>query len=372
MVCPEYRLRLFLSVDLVGSTAFKAKHGAPSLDVERATPNPAWVDQIRHFYRDFPERVQRSYEKLDKPASLEKYNSAPQVWKTIGDEIVFCCRLSSREHLAACVRAFVGALEQYGQYLDSVGRLLDVKGYGWVAAFPSPNVTVVVSSGRQTAQPDPKVTPEFPDEAIEVKADAIPSQFDFLGKEIDAGFRTGRHCSADKLSLSLELSWLLTSLRENVHVRGVEFAYHGRQELKGVLNSRPYPIFSIDVERNENRREVRVRERIVSGVRETPSALHIHDFLQSFFADEDIEFPALRRLEADQLENELPANYREYQKNWTAIAEEIQRRWKNESDAADAEGDGHAQEDDAISDAAKHVLSRVRGDAIETPAEPQE
>lgn len=115
-----------MSVDLVGSTAFKAKYGEPDPSAERSSPNPAWVDQIRHFYRDFPDKVIRNYKKLEKPEGLHEDSGAPKIWKTIGDEIVFCCRLTSLDHLSVCVRSFIQSLEEYGRYLDSVGKILDL------------------------------------------------------------------------------------------------------------------------------------------------------------------------------------------------------------------------------------------------------
>ncbi|MGE3363995.1 MAG: hypothetical protein AB7I34_11155 [Rhizobiaceae bacterium] len=329
---------------------------------ERASPNPAWVDQIRHFYRDFPERVRRIYERLEKPPSLEMRSCTPQVWKTIGDEIVFCCRLTSLEHLAACIRTFVDALEQYGKYLDSVGKLLDVKGYGWIAAFPSPNVTVPVFSDTKDDEPisDERLT-SLPNEALELEADGYPENFDFLGKEIDAGFRSGRHCAADRLSLSLELAWLVTKLNGQGQVKGLAFAYDGRQELKGVLSGRPYPIVSIDVERSQTRRNVREREKVISGNGVSPLPMHIHDFLESFIVDEAIEYPILRDTEADNAVLDLPKSYKDFRINWGAISEEIMQRSKGELEAAIAEPENQSQElDAAITKAADELVARIK------------
>ena len=104
--CPEYRLRLFLSADLVGSTAYKATVGDNS--GSESSPNPVWVDEIRRFYREFPVTLNRAYEKVEALEPLQPDASPPKVWKTIGDEIAFCCRLTCQNHLARCVKAFVG------------------------------------------------------------------------------------------------------------------------------------------------------------------------------------------------------------------------------------------------------------------------
>lgn len=352
---------MFLSVDLVGSTRFKARFYQPDSKAERPSPNPAWVDQIRHFYRDFPERLGRIYEKLEKPPAFTDRHGAPQVWKTVGDEIILCCRLTSIEHLALCVRAFITTLEEYGAYLDSVGKLLDVKGYGWVAAFPSPNVTVSVFDEEKQSLPllEDWIN-ELPNENDELDADQFPHKFDFLGKEIDSGFRSGKYCSADRLSLSLELAWLLTKLNDQGHAKGLDFAYSGRQELKGVLGDRPYPIFYIDVERSQTRKNVRATERIVNGNNTSPSTMDIHNFLDSFIIDENIEYPILAVNQDEQTVPNFPKSYGEFRLRWLSIAEELSQRSKSEKEAAGAAEEGQSNDfDNAIVKAVDELIARL-------------
>lgn len=354
--CPEYRLRLFLSVDLVGSTAFKARHNGPNAKL--ASPNPAWVGQIRHFYRDFPDKLNRAFEKVDKPANWSSAHAVPQIWKTIGDEIAFCCRVSCLSHLVVCVKAFADALEQYGRYLDAQEDIsLDVKGYGWVAAFPFPNVTVQVFDPLGSKEPSATENWELPDEAIEIDADMRPSQFDFLGREIDSGFRTGKFCSADKLSMSVELAWLIAKYGDEPPMKGVEFSYAGRQELKGVLNDRPYPIVAIDVERSAARRKVRDRERDLLAIGKGLKADAVHHFLDSFIDDEGIVKPWLQKHSADSSIPNLPEEYRAFRQTWEAIDIEVTRRSKSERQAA--EQDNQAGDSDELSEAvtaASHAM----------------
>ena len=194
---------MFLSVDLVGSTAFKARMGETR---EGNDSNPKWVTQIRHFYREFPiflsSRFNKAISSIDGETTYK--DCGPKAWKTIGDEILFCTRLHSLEHLAHCVSSFLRALEDYGAYLDSTGNQLDVKGAGWVAAFPAPNVTVEVLGGSSN-----RAIKELFDEDFELLADQSPDVFDFLGKEIDSGFRSARNAASDRLTASIELAWLL-------------------------------------------------------------------------------------------------------------------------------------------------------------------
>ncbi|MEI9419056.1 hypothetical protein [Mesorhizobium sp. Cs1321R2N1] len=258
--CPEYRLRLFLSVDLVGSTAFKARKSDPNSSAEAASPNPAWVDEIRRFYHGFPNEVSRAYDNIEKPTDWTNI-SAPKVWKTVGDEIIFCCRLDNFDHLAISIRAFITALGRYGEYLESRDKpTLDVKGCGWVAAFPYPNVTVKVFNPADGETPQ-----SLPVEDVEAAADAEPTAYDFLGKEIDSGFRMGKHCSANSFAMSIQMAWLLAKYGDAKPLDGIRFSYAGRQVLKGVIGDRPYPLLSIDVERSATRRKVRHFERAIGG-----------------------------------------------------------------------------------------------------------
>lgn len=359
-ICPEYRLRLFLSVDLVGSTAFKARHNGPSIDGD--SPNPAWVDQIRHFYRDFPDKLNRAYEKIEKPEYWQEGPAPPQVWKTIGDEIAFCCRVSCLSHVVVCVSAFVDALGQYGKYLDSQeGSALDVKGYGWIAAFPFPNVTVQVFDPGVKDGIEDISNRDLPDEKIEADADSRPSQFDFLGREIDSGFRTGKYCSADKFSMSVELAWLVGKFGDEPPMKGAEFNYKGRQEMKGILNDRPYPVVAIDVERSAARRRVRDREREMMASGKALKAHVVHDFLESFIEDEALVRPWLRKHPSDASVPNLPEEYKIFKSTWEAINIELEKRITSEQQSADQDNQvGDADElNDTVKEAGQALIDRA-------------
>ncbi len=59
-IAANYRVRLFLSVDLSGSTAFKnSKHGE---DRERGA-TPKWVTVFEQFYTGFPVMFRDNFQK---------------------------------------------------------------------------------------------------------------------------------------------------------------------------------------------------------------------------------------------------------------------------------------------------------------------
>lgn len=340
-----------MSVDLVGSTAFKARLGETR---EGNDSNPLWVTQIRHFYREFPiffsSRFNKAIAAVDGEKSYE--DCYPKTWKTIGDEILFCARLHSLEHLAHCVTSFLRALEDYGAYLDSTGNQLDVKGAGWVAAFPAPNVTVEVLGGSS----DWSLKGLF-DEDFELSADQKPNDFDFLGKEIDSGFRSAKNAASDRLTASIELAWLLAEAA-HAEIFPARFSYHGRQILKGVISDRPYPIVTIDAERSILRKEVRKRERAVS--RDTEAEpMHLRDFLKSFMEDEKIDFPLLNRDANIGAPFTMPASYEAFKKVWEASATESEQRAADEFASETALDGTSADLPSAISDALDDTIAKA-------------
>ncbi len=301
--------------------------------------------------------VVRHFEKISGDEA-EKLNGgkAPGVWKTIGDEIVLCCRLKTREHLAFCVRAFVTALRTYGEHLDASGKHLDVKGYGWVAAFPSPNVSVEVYKRTDTVTPDGS-TSDIPVEYVEIAADKDPSGFDFLGKEIDSGFRTGRFCTSDSLMMSLELAYLVARAAQDQMLREFRFSYSGRQPLKGVLDDRPYPLISIDAERSVPRQRVRDSERSVIGHHHQPSPHEITTFLQHFFVDEGVEVPILLGFGEQGPAEKLPASYIDFKINWEAQVKELSKRAESEASAEREDADSSVADlPAAVDDAFKELF----------------
>jgi len=344
---PGYRLRLFLSVDLAGSTAFKNGAGGQLKDND---PFPLWVGSIRQFYREFPLLVRQHFERVSVGSrSATDYGPCPEVWKSIGDELLFCARLLSHEHLAGCIGGFLAALDSYGKILDASGKHMDVKGAGWVAAFPAANVTVT-----STELPS---TTDYLAEDLENEADKTPRGFDFLGRDIDSGFRVARHATSDRFIASIELAWLLSEAHRNRFV-GCNFGYHGRHILKGVLKERPYPIISLDTERSTSRRDVRSYEQALLPTVSLDST-KIRDFCGAFMKDEGIELPVLNRDGESLDQSSLPGSYRKFLLSAKETLRENAERDKAEREAGE-EPDGIATElpDDVI-ELAKNQINKI-------------
>ncbi|MCL2717131.1 MAG: hypothetical protein FWD68_21970 [Alphaproteobacteria bacterium] len=202
------------------------------------------------------------------------------------------------------MNAFIQSLADHGSSLASSGRHLDVKGTAWLAAFPSPNVTIAVP------RPDAGAFCNFPDEAMEARADIAPHEFSFQGASIDCGLKLRRFSAADKMSVSVELaSQLCRAALSEGYPFPATFNYDGRRELKGVCSGHSYPIVSLDTERSAARREVSNLERPLLR-RQLVDVTQLRDVLDQFIIDQGIE-PAVFPDAARQVPHPLSPTLRE-------------------------------------------------------------
>ncbi|MDB5362724.1 MAG: hypothetical protein JWO51_4021 [Rhodospirillales bacterium] len=199
-------LRLFMSADVAGSTAYKAQADAAH------AAEPPWLAVFRSFFTNFPIMLmgQTAAEMVDE-------ESLPEiaVWKALGDELILSCPVQSAEEATLLVRALYITMANYeAHYLQEVP--LRLKATAWVAEFPTPNIEIEI----------PELTGGGP-------------LVDFIGPSIDLGFRISKFSRPSTVVLSLDLvELLLSSSKSDL----VAFSILGREALKGVMFGRPYPI----------------------------------------------------------------------------------------------------------------------------------
>lgn len=199
-------LLLFLSVDVVGSTAYKNNNR----ETDGVQP---WLQFFKDFYQDFPEFLTRA-----SCGQGTKVN--PVIWKTAGDELIFTVPLACHTEALKHVIAFQCAIGQYAAETTKKKLPLGFKGCVWVAGFPVINAEVRPSGGS--------------------------SGPDYIGPLVDAGFRLAKFADERKLVVSVELALLLAEAADEMHMNPV-FYYDGKHVLKGVLSERPYPIIWLDM-----------------------------------------------------------------------------------------------------------------------------
>jgi hypothetical protein len=146
------RTYIFVSFDIVGSTAFKQKQAYQTVRPRDVSP---WINPITLFYRKVDEHLKSSV--IDVATKLSEFGMDHssidlRIWKAIGDEIVFCGEIEDRhEVLASCVAA-VRTAKRLNKDLSEFG--LSVKASAWMINTPYPNREVVVGgSGAPEGRP---------------------------------------------------------------------------------------------------------------------------------------------------------------------------------------------------------------------------
>lgn len=195
------QLRLFMSIDLEGSTRAK--------QVSAKTGKNTWLPQLTTFLTDFEADYFFRVLKTDFPAIKE-----PICWKTLGDELLYQVEINQRGQVVPYIKALCNAVAEWNS--DSKAKnisRLKVKGAAWLAGFPVSNTLLPLANG-----------------------------LDFVGPAIDLGFRLSKYSSPKQLSVSVDL---LCLLREEKFDGNIFF--QGRKETKGILDGNGYPVFTIEI-----------------------------------------------------------------------------------------------------------------------------
>lgn len=254
------QLRLFLSVDIVNSTAFKQSMLKDRDNGSGDSKTPLaeqWFMPINKFYREversfseqwgfFSTHIQRVHQWEPGPA--------PELWKAAGDELIYVKTLTDHRQALVCLGAWIEAINSHRKAMREEHSILDLKASAWLAGFPVNNAEVILRS---------RLNPEATDTA---EGDAVLSNLsllekfdregqisgfrDFIGPSIDTGFRVAAHATPRKLVITIDLAYILAHAiksqpTHDFPIDRMEFHYDGRVALKGVLDGSPYPLFWI-------------------------------------------------------------------------------------------------------------------------------
>ncbi len=203
------KLKLFLSVDVVGSTDFKQR-------------SHQWLNFFVSFYTEFADL-------LDAAVAAQGSNGyglpGVRLWKSLGDELIFTTELKDRYQAEKYLKAFRQSLQEAADNWHRDGSKSDqkelrLKGTAWVAGFPVTNSEIPL---------------ELPDSATS-------DMRDYIGPQVDTGFRLKDFASPRKLVLSAELAYFLVCSGTS----GVHLFFDGEHPMRGVLKGKPYPVTWID------------------------------------------------------------------------------------------------------------------------------
>ncbi len=156
------------------------------------------------------------------------------------------------------INLFLNVLSKVRKVIKDASMSLDLKVTAWLAGFPINNAEFVVGAQR-------KKRPDFPgsddhnySHYVHLERfyeDPLPHEMlDFIGPQMDLGFRLASLSSPRKMVLSLDLTWMLINTFSKsgnkwpsmVDLSG-RIRFEGSVALKGVLSGAPYPVFWFDV-----------------------------------------------------------------------------------------------------------------------------
>ena len=270
------KLRLFLSADLVGSTALKQRQGNPFAKPRQEDAfrdlAPAWLSPLALLYRGIEAAFLERWDDYEnKTASLFSWpiGSRPAFWKGIGDEVIYVKTLTDPREAWACLLAWVSGLQQFRGDLRKVTPDLDIKSAAWLAGFPFTNTEAAVAHFPDRIAPEEaRLEQELDRSSAQLlhyyrlerlsddEHENIRSAFvrDYWGPSIDVGFRVASKATPRKLTITADLAFLLAKTSQpdqsqKKKMPGTIFdthcpiRYDGRVELKGVLGGKPNPLF---------------------------------------------------------------------------------------------------------------------------------
>lgn len=252
------KLRLFLSVDLVGSTASKQRPNFPIREPGRLWADggmaPPWLSPIANFFGAFQEafvREWRIFRTQTAPHLGIAITTDPTFWKANGDELIFVKELVDRKEILGCIDAWLKALQSLRPQLTASG--LDVKATAWTAGFPVTNSELIFQVNPVTPdtpfEDDPRLQQFYLLEEWHLNPTSQNSLvMDFIGPSIDTGFRLASRSSPRRFVISIDIAYFLATAhlpaRKIIEIPRIFYA--GKSDLKGVLGGKPYPIFWID------------------------------------------------------------------------------------------------------------------------------
>lgn len=198
-------LRLFLSADIVNSTALKQEFQNP--------PGESWIEVAHGFFTSFPSEFAAESANVEL-ADGSPIAAVPELWKALGDELIFVIEVRRMADIPPILNAFRKRIQVWNREFE--GKRVFIKGAAWLAGFPVMNSAIM---GDDT------------------------DHLDFIGLSMDVGFRLCHHASPRRFVLGVELAYVLAVLDSALFS---DLKYFGKEILKGVLRDRPYPILSLD------------------------------------------------------------------------------------------------------------------------------
>ena len=219
---------LFVSFDLVNSTQFKTR------------------------YENWPHVIKFFYEKTIGLVQKERHGENDyHVWKLVGDEVLFYQHIPNLEtlaksvqHLFSCIATIIKDLEDAGdeQFKGApICNFLSVKSTAWIARVAEHPKQQQFNKYNNA---ETKNREEYHNFGGPISSALGLEKVDFLGPDIDAGFRISKYAQKRILTVCPKLAYLINSAKElgTSNTRSEYFKIVEYAVLKGVWDEMPYPI----------------------------------------------------------------------------------------------------------------------------------
>lgn len=242
------RLKLFLSADIVGSTAHK--QALSTIDANGGGTDD-WPSQIQEFYSQVSESFKFEWDRMCNAIREASRNNAdaaentlfgtrPKFWKTVGDDVIFWKELQTEDQIWCTLLAWMNALATVRTILVPAG--LDVKGTAWLAGFPVRNRAIAnraqmndeidapyhaygEANGatlRQRAYAQPTIKSAIYIDQFYRSGDHS-NLVDFIGAGIDVGFRVAKFSSTLRMAVSIDVAYLMAlSYRDSAKAERID------------------------------------------------------------------------------------------------------------------------------------------------------
>ena len=206
---------MFFSFDLVNSTAYK--------DEKKIE----WLKVFAKFYDIIKKEMKQKFPSI-------------RLWKYIGDEVLFYQALDSRfqlfETIPKAYEVLMSSLKHLTNLYPTIFKPLSIKGTVWCAK-------VIHAYGEELED----FKSEAPNIALDVAYENNNSLRDFIGPDIDTGFRISHYAGKEKVVISANFASLLLLLETEVPeevkknlIQNLKIVSY--EDLKGIWKNRYYPI----------------------------------------------------------------------------------------------------------------------------------
>ncbi len=278
---------LFLSADLVGSTALKQIKrdfaGKHIPDSEK------WAKVIQELFL----KISSKFAKISSENNIGTKNSnKPILWKTVGDEIIYRKYISNHSEIYDTVLDWITAAKETRSELKSqFSSDLDIKCTAWLGEFPILN-RVILGAGHQTVVDFTNGISSTLSSIVNFETSPVKAGFeiDFIGPSVDIGFRLSRLSSSRKFIISVDTAYLLMKCLITNRKRKSKLPkifYEGTVHLSGVFGGLTYPVFWIDMSSEADHESLeKLEDKLVK--REPCDLEKAIEFCETFYAERSI------------------------------------------------------------------------------------